>query len=216
MPEWVSKKALYNFYVSEWCSSHNVGYLSIAKFYNSLDSENIALFRPKKDECEKCMSHKLGYMADTDHKSHIDRKNAARVEKDKMNEEFVFTLDMQAVLLAPKSNVSSLYYKTKLCIHNFCFYNLKNKAGFCLLWNETEGGVNAEEFATIVVKFIVQKLLPTINRASDIKIILYSDGCTSQNRNVTLSNALLNLAIMKKITIEQKYLEVGHTQMEAE
>ncbi|CAG5001788.1 unnamed protein product [Parnassius apollo] len=127
-------------------------------------------------------------------------------------------MDTQAVLLAPKSNVSSLYYKTKLCTHNFCLFNLRNKDGFSYLWNETEGGLSSDNFATIIVKFIKDKLLPSIHREpeKDIKIILYSDGCTAQNRNVVLANALLNVATLNNIVIEQKYLEVGHTQMEAD
>lgn len=47
-------------------------------------------------------------------------------------------------------------------------------------------------------------------------ITLYTDGCTYQNRNVTLSNALLNLAMLHNVIIEQKYLELGHTQMEVD
>lgn len=46
------------------------------------------------------------------------------------------------------------------------------------------------------------------------KIIIYSDGCTAQNRNTILSNALLDYSINNNIAIEQKILEVGHTQME--
>lgn len=89
-------------------------------------------------------------------------------------------MDTQAVLLAPKSNVSSLYYKTKLCTHNFCLFNLKNKDGFFFLWNESEGGLSADNYATIIVKFITEKLLPSVQRehGKDIKIILWSDGCT--------------------------------------
>ncbi|CAG5021863.1 unnamed protein product [Parnassius apollo] len=34
--------------------------------------------------------------------------------------------------------------------------------------------------------------------------------------HVAISNALLNMAVKKKITIEQKYLEVGHTQIEGD
>ena len=45
---------------------------------------------------------------------------------------------------------------------------------------------------------------------------LWSDGCTYQNRNSLLSNGLLSLAIQKKITIYQKYLLKGHTQMECD
>lgn len=47
-------------------------------------------------------------------------------------------------------------------------------------------------------------------------ITLYTDGCTYQNRNVVLSNALLNVAMLHNVIITQKYLEVGHTQMEVD
>lgn len=66
---------------------------------------------------------------------------------------------------------------------------------------------------------IIKVRVPTVERHNDeqpINIILYSDGCTYQNRNVTVSNALLIVAITEKICIEQEYLEVGHTQMKAD
>ena len=48
------------------------------------------------------------------------------------------------------------------------------------------------------------------------KVILYSDGCAYQNRNVTLSNALSAFAKKHGIIVEQKFLERGHTQMECD
>ena len=45
---------------------------------------------------------------------------------------------------------------------------------------------------------------------------MYSDGCTYHNRNVTIASALLDLAVRKQITITQKTLEKGHTQMECD
>lgn len=119
--------------------------------------------------------------------------------------------------MAPKSNISSLYYRTKLQVHNLCFFNLNNKDGFSYLWYEVEGGVNAEEFATIWVSLIENKILPqTDGTDTNRKIIIYTDGCCYQNRNSVMSNALLNTAMINNITIEQKYLESGHTQMEAD
>lgn len=47
-------------------------------------------------------------------------------------------------------------------------------------------------------------------------VLLYSDGCTYQNRNSTLSTALSNLATEKNVRIVHKYLEPGHTQMEVD
>lgn len=221
LPEWPSKKNLYDFYVKDWCKSRNVKHLSIASFMNALNLHNIALFLPKKDQCEKCASYKTGQMDPDQYNLHVLKKNEAREEKkrDSLTEPYVFTVDLQAVLMAPKSNISSLYYKTKLCVHNLCFFNLQSKDGYCYVWNETEGGINAEEFATIYANFLETKVLPQIstNQGSELpKVILYSDGCSYQNRNSVVTNALLNVAMRHKITIIQKYLEVGHTQMEAD
>lgn len=56
-------------------------------------------------------------------------------------------------------------------------------------------------------KILQEKLMP---------IVLFSDGCTAQNRNAILSNALLELAMEYKVVITQKFLEKGHTQMECD
>lgn len=45
-------------------------------------------------------------------------------------------------------------------------------------------------------------------------VIIYSNGCTAQNRNCVMSNALLHLCIKYDIIITQKFLEKDHTQME--
>ena len=47
-------------------------------------------------------------------------------------------------------------------------------------------------------------------------MIIFSDGCTAQNRNVTLSSALCYFAMKYNKTITQKILEKGHTQMEVD
>lgn len=41
-------------------------------------------------------------------------------------------------------------------------------------------------------------------------IIIYSDGCGYQNRNVIMANALLHFAVKHQVTIEQKYLVKAH------
>lgn len=121
----------------------------------------------------------------------------------------IFTMDLQSLLLCPMSNVSSIYYKRKLGVHNLTFYNLQNKEVKCYVWNETEGGLNANEFTTIIAHFVDDQLATLDDNR---KMVLYSDGCCYQNRNATLSNALLNVvAKLHNITIEQKYLEKGHT-----
>lgn len=117
------------------------------------------------------------------------------------------------MLLCPKSNASALYYRRKLSVHNLCMYDLKSHDGFCYLWNESEGELTSNEFASILSHFI-ESQLPLCNNAT--KIIIFSDGCNYQNRSALLSNALLHLAVKYNIIIESKYLEKGHTQMECD
>lgn len=214
LSEWTSKEELYRFYKKEWCGPKNIQPLSGTTFKKAFESKNMALFRPKKDECEICNKFKEGYISEEDYSLHTSRKMEARkeLEKDKENEKFLYTVDVQAVLLSPKSNISSLYYKTKLCVHNLCYFDLNNKDGFCYLWHEGEGGLNAEEFSSCFHFFIENQVIPFIGEEKR-KVVFWSDGCTYQNRNSLLANVAVNLAKQYKITIEHKYLEVGHTQM---
>lgn len=120
------------------------------------------------------------------------------------------------MLLCPKMQASATYYKTKLKVHNYTHYNLKTKEVFCYLWHEGNGGwivvLDSNVFASILTKHLVSEL----QKSKATKIILWSDGCCYQNRSVKLANALLELAVEQNVIIEQKYLEVGHTQMEVD
>ena len=117
------------------------------------------------------------------------------------------TMDLQSVLLCPRWKASALYYKTKLCVHNFTVYDLVRKHCVCYVWNECEGGLTGNEFASCVVDFFTSDL-------SSNEYVVYSYGCGYQNRNATLASALSYFS--KKIgkTITQNILEKGHTQME--
>jgi hypothetical protein len=146
---------------------------------------------------------------------HRKQKEEARKqkEKDKNDPELkhVYTMDLEAVLVCPRMYASSLYFRMKLSVHNFTLFNLKTKDGHCFVWDESEGQLNANVFSTILCKFF-----SSLNLLPDDILVLYSDGCNYQNRNATLSNALLNLSQLLRITIIQKYLIRGHTQMECD
>lgn len=139
------------------------------------------------------------------------RKDEARAQKeadknDSDEKTAVFTMDMQAVLLSPSLNASALYYRFILKIHNFSIYNLKNNEGYCYLWDESEGGLNADEFSSIIGHFVMN-----VDSSKYNHIIFYSDGCTYQNRSSILTNTLILVSKKTGITLTQKFLEVGHT-----
>lgn len=122
-------------------------------------------------------------------------------------------MDMQAVKLIPQSNANASYYKMKLQVHNFTVYNITTHESDNFIWDETEGNLVASTFATCIIKYIRNAIMQS---PSTHHIIIYSDGCYYQNRNEVLSNALISLYVEKSITIEHKYLVVGHTQMECD
>ena len=120
-------------------------------------------------------------------------------------------MDVQSVMLSPKVEASAIYYKTKLACHNFTIYNLANDQVVCYFWHEGEGGLTANVFASCLTDY-----LEGIVEDNTEEIIIYSDGCGYQNRNVLLSNTLLHFAVNHKITVTQCYLEKGHTEMEVD
>ncbi|CAH1113266.1 unnamed protein product [Psylliodes chrysocephalus] len=88
---------------------------------------------------------------------HQYKKLEAREEQEKnkkSEKNKIYTMDLQYVLLCPKSTVSFLYYNMKLVVHNFTIFNIKMKEGYCFIGNENEGGVGSNEFASILSVFI--------------------------------------------------------------
>lgn len=122
---------------------------------------------------------------------HIVLKEEAWSEKatDKLLNNKVFTMDLQSVLLCPKSNVTSLCYKTKFAVYNFTIYDVKRLKGYCYLWNESDGTFESNEFSSIIVNFLLN-LAASHPSDDDVEYILYSDGCNYENRNALLFNAL--------------------------
>ena len=123
-------------------------------FSNVFSEKKFSVFIPRKDQCDICVSAKHGNLNQAALDKHVKAKDEARAEKardkaaasEKMS---VWTMDMQAVLLCPKTKASSLYYKTKLQVHNFTLYNLGTKDGYCYAWDEAEGNLNSEVFSHI-------------------------------------------------------------------
>ncbi|CAH1105555.1 unnamed protein product [Psylliodes chrysocephalus] len=180
----------------------------------TLKERNIAFQTPKKDKFDTCCSYESKNLDIQIYEEHIRRKEQARDEKNRdkvlgaKKEAIVLAQDMQAVKVCPYLNGSALYYKTKLVCHNFTVFDINTHHCVCYWFNETEADLTANTFASCIVDYILQ--LKDLSKP----VIIWSDGCTYQNKNVVLSNALLGLSVHRNTTIYQKYLERGHTQME--
>lgn len=206
---------LYTVY-KQSCRENNEVAMSQNSLTKMLKKMNISLYQPKKDKCDICCQYEEKNLSVEEWEKHRKEKERAREEKTKDKEQgilgtqHVITMDLQAVKVCPSLNASSVYFKTKLSVHNFTVYNIVTKHCTCYWFDETQADLQSSTFVSFVFDYIKRFL-------NDGKpIIIYSDGCTYQNRNNIMSNALLRLSEELKVTIEQKFLVKGHTQMECD
>ncbi|CAH2004694.1 unnamed protein product [Acanthoscelides obtectus] len=205
---------MYSVY-EDWCKSNDTKAASRTFFLDVLKQEKIKIHSPRKDQCDICCGYKVKSVSYDEYQKHIIMKNEARDAKNKAKAEandthLVLTMDLQSVLLCPKTDASRMYYKQKLQLHNFTIFVLNNKEVSLYVWHESNGGVSSNEFATCVIDF----LSSCEHKYQTVTLI--SDGCTYQNRNKVLGSALRDYAVQSGILIRQLFLEKGHTMMECD
>nr|XP_022900236.1 uncharacterized protein LOC111413475 [Onthophagus taurus]XP_022905178.1 uncharacterized protein LOC111417195 [Onthophagus taurus]XP_022907172.1 uncharacterized protein LOC111418744 [Onthophagus taurus] len=200
------------------CKEENKVTLSRTIFSKMFYSMNLSIHPIKKDKCDLCTKHEVGQLSDKEWNTHRRKKERAREEKKRDKEEAkmnkkgrVLTMDLQAVKVCPYVQASTIFFKLKLCCHNFTVYNVVTHEAKCFWFSETEADMTASTFASCIMEY-----LTTDCQNESGPIIIYSDGCTYQNRNNIIANALLNYSVNNNIEIIQKFLEVGHTQMECD
>ena len=210
---------LHEIYKSRCAALGGRNHFSIKKFTDYVKDNNYSLFKRKKDMCNTCMAHDEGNVDDDVFAAHQKRKEQAlslkardKAEADNTRR-MVVTADTEALLLAPLNDSGLMFFHSKLNLHNFTFYDLLTKDVLNYVWSENNGDIKSSSFVTCYVDFLTKSLE---GNPSLKEIILWSDGCTYQNRCNILSSALLSLAVTHNVTIYHKYLEVGHTHMECD
>ena len=112
-----------------------------------------------------------------------------RKEEDKESADgktiFVITADTESLLTAPHNDANIMFFHSKLNLHNFTFYDLKTREVMNFLWNETNGEIESNNFTSCYIAYL-EELIEAHRNAK--KIILWSDGCTYQNRCSTLAS----------------------------
>lgn len=101
--------------------------------------KKLSIFLPKKDQCNVCCSFNVGNISEGEYREHISKKDRARKEK---NQDKLRAVNKEVHIFThnPKLEASAIYYKTKLCVHNFTTYNLGNKDVHCYWFDECTAG----------------------------------------------------------------------------
>ncbi|CAK1598425.1 unnamed protein product [Parnassius mnemosyne] len=217
---------MYSLYVEE-CEKRNSKPVSEITYRRIFGNDfNLGFFKPKKDQCLICTKYARGDAnsnpnLEVEYREHMARKEACNNEKAKDKEranmlrEFVsVSFDLQAILQIPSGDIGLLYYTRKLTVYNLTIYEsaLPNNA-HCFTWSEINGKKGSCEIGTILYNYLSECIPNYVTEVS-----MFSDTCGGQNRNKNVA-AILLWAVQKIPNlniIEQKFLESGHSYMEAD
>lgn len=211
---------LYRLYVSEYCTKENIDPVKDGVFRSVFKSYDppLTTFVPKKDQCTKCNQYRAAEDKSkfgVEYETHARRKTEAMEMKKKdmctkEKNEITATFDLQAVLMVPFAGDCQIYYRRKLSVYNFTILD-SNLDGFCYVWDEINGMKGSSEIGTGLVTYMN-------NLPPDVKhVTTYSDTCGGQNRNQYVASAMLYIVNKTNIdTVNMKYMESGHTYLEAD
>jgi hypothetical protein len=196
-------------------------------FYQVFSSKfNLHFKPPKKDTCRICDGLELKIQAaittnnvENKEKLTIEKnlhlckaekaRECLRKDKEKASADvYVATFDLQKALPFPKLATSVAYYKRNMYVYNLGIHNFNSNVGYMNVWNETEGGRGSQDIASSLVKHIKE------HAKNSKHVILYSDSCTGQNRNIKMALSLLQLTQDTGTsinTIDHKFLVSGHS-----
>lgn len=196
------------------------------KYYNKVFNTkfNLHFKTPHQDTCKTCddlnlkiqgaeneaAKKKLEELRELHQRKATSARTNLQIDSKKISEAYIITFDLQKALAYPKLTTSVAYYKRNLYLYNLGVHCFNNGTGYMYVWDEVEGGRGSQDIASCLVKHI------KVNAPSQKHIIMYSDSCTGQNRNIKTSLSMLKLVQDPEIsvdTIDHKFLVSGHSYL---
>ena len=100
-----------------FCTEGNLPIGSITIMKQHIAISNLAIYKPRKDQCDTCTAYNAGNVDENEYQEHIKKKKKeARAEKKRDNElaekddaVIVLYIDLQKVLLSPSLQTSACY-----------------------------------------------------------------------------------------------------------
>jgi len=185
---------------------------------------NLRFKTVKKDTCKTC--NKLtasAASAEGEQKTQLEEEHnmhmqSAAAAKKQMDEDLkrasldttveTLTYDLQKVLFLPRIPTNVVYYKRQLSLFNLGVHSGSDNKGYFYLWIENEGGRSAQDIGSALLKHIHNRVPATVEH-----LILCSDSCGGQNRNIKICLLLQFVLQMHQTlkTITLRYRVAGHS-----
>lgn len=221
-------RLMYNLY-KDYCLQQGKEPVKEAIYRRTFNTEyNLHFHAPHKDTCVKCDVYKnkidiINYeeekrKLEIEHTLHLRKAEKARevmkedTEKSKSDKTYyAFTFDLEKSLAFPKLSCQQAYYKRNCYLYNLGCHELSSKLAFMYCWDETIGSRGSQEIGACVIKHIQ-------SRASTAEhVVMFSDTCTGQNRNIKISLLLMKFLSGKDSgqvsIIDHKFMTSGHSYL---
>ncbi|GBP76205.1 hypothetical protein EVAR_74687_1 [Eumeta japonica] len=193
--------------------------------YRREQTETLYLEPGMTDTCNKCDAYATaiqGYGSKEEKELKLQEHNAhlekAELLRSKMKDDFerakvnnnieCLSFDLEQTLPLPWIPTNIIFYKRQLWVYNCGIHAASNEKGYCYVWAEGEAGRGAQEVRSCLLNYIDDKLPKNVDH-----LILWSDSCGGQNRNIKLT-LMLKAALQSHQTlktISMRFLEPGHT-----
>lgn len=204
--------------------------LSEWKFRNIFNTSfNLSFARLKVDTCRKCDMLKALSQSQQNgsaqqigteqlKKEHLqlvqkiknDYDETIEYARNPENETVVYTFDLQKALELPVLQTSEVYYSRQFWVYNLGIYDEVQKICYMYVWNEAVASRGSQEIASCLHKHFGTYLPKDTH-----KIILRSDACSGQNRNIKMSLMLKKFLCdwdhSDLTSIEQHFFMSGHS-----
>lgn len=217
-------KKMYDMYVL-WCTDNQKTPVKEKMYYHVFSTKfNLHFKPPLKDTCQVCDGFKNRLlMANEDDRKVIETEKELHLRKaenarNSLKEDqracsddlYVLTFDFQKALAFPKLSTSVAYYKRNLYVYDFGVHVFNDNKAYMYVWPETEGSRGAQEISSCLSKHL------TIHGKNAKHVIMYSDSCGGQNRNIKVVLSLMKYLQNENVnteTIDLKFLVPGHSYL---
>jgi len=213
-------KIMYKLYKNK--ISNPVSYYVFQEVFNK--QFNLHFHAPISDSCKKCdmFNMKLKYLTNNEEKIEIEnerevhqrKSDSARAgmkfdgNKAKENNDITcIAFDLMKTLPTPVISTGICYYKRQLWTYCFGIHNLGNNNVIMYVWDESVASRGPQEIGSCILHYVKNYITST-------KLIMYSDQCGGQNRNIkmaTICNYIVANTSLSVNEIDHKFLVSGHS-----
>lgn len=137
-----------------------------------------------------------------------EQKDYVSASKNTADETIVLVFDLEKIFETPKLSSSRSYYSRQLSTYNLCIHDDTHNRTYMYLWHECIASKGPQEITSCLV-YHLKNFIPKECK----HIILYSDSCGAQNRNIKTS-AMLSHTLEKSEhlqSITQHFFRSGHS-----